>query len=206
MTSILSRRVGKNGRVIAFEAHPAIAEKLRSNASRWLRNNIQIVEAAVSKVGGVLTMQDWGDGSTNEGTAQIRSNDSSTAEGRCFEVRAVSLDGEFHGSQFAVIKIDVEGHELAVLEGATRLLEQRAVRDIIFESTKHYPSLVHRFLLQHGFSVFRLESGIFGPKLIDPKKPSNGLELLADFVATTEPKRALKRFSNWGWKTLSRQI
>jgi hypothetical protein len=114
----------------------------------------------------------------------------------------VELDREFKGTELSVIKIDVEGHELAVLEGASGLLKQGAIRDIVFESTKDYPSLVHRLLLQYGYSVFRLESGFCGPQLIEPGKPSKGVELLADFVATTEPNRALKRFASWGWKTL----
>ena len=98
MTSLLSRRVGKFGHVIAFEAHPAIAIELRGNASRWLRNNIQIIEAAVSKGSGMLTMQESGD-TSNEGTAQIRSEDSKMGGGKCFDVRVVSLDSEFHGRE-----------------------------------------------------------------------------------------------------------
>ena len=97
--------------------------------------------------------------------------------------------------KLAVIKIDVEGHELAVFEGAAGLLEQHAFRDIVFESTKQYPSLVHCLLLKYGYSVFRLESGICGPKLIEPSRSSKGEGLLADFVATIEPKRASKRFA-----------
>ena len=205
MTSVLSRRVGTLGRVIAFEPHPLIARSLRNNAKRWSRNNVQVVEAAVSKASGFLTLRESGDCETNEGTAQIRSKDPQSVSGRCFEVRAVALDREFKGTKVSVIKIDVEGHELAVLEGATGLLKQGAIRDIVFESTYHYPNAFHRLLLSCGYSVFRIGHGFWGPQLIDPVKLGKGVNLLADYVATTEPNRARKRFAHLGWKALSGQ-
>lgn len=206
MTSLLSRRVGALGKVIAFEAHPLIAENLRNNSKRCLHDNVQVIEAAVSRTVGFLTLQEPKGFEMNEGVAQIRSEGTSSAGGKSFQVRAVELDREFKGAKLSVIKIDVEGHELAVFEGASVLLKQRAIRDIVFESSKQYPSLVHQLLIQYGYSVFRLESGFFGPRLIDPSKPNSGPESLADFVATTEPERALKRFAPWGWKVLSAQL
>ena len=35
MTSLLSRKVGERGRVLAFEAHPDVFRQLERNAQRW---------------------------------------------------------------------------------------------------------------------------------------------------------------------------
>jgi FkbM family methyltransferase len=206
MTSLLSRRVGPIGKVVAFEAHPLVAENLRNNVNRWRRNNVRVVQAAVSNSDGMLQIQETDESETNEGIAQIRPEGCPKTSGRCFEVRAVQLDHEFRGQKLALIKIDVEGHELAVLEGATRLLEQGAIRDIVFESATDYPNTVHSLLLRHGYSIFRLLPGFWRVRLCRPDKSITSTERLADFMATKDPQRAIKRFASLGWRTLSVQI
>jgi hypothetical protein len=42
----------------------------------------------------------------------------------------------------ALLKLDVEGHELAVLEGASRLLGGGAIRDVMFEEEETLPTPV----------------------------------------------------------------
>jgi FkbM family methyltransferase len=59
-------------------------------------------------------------------------------------------------TEIGLIKIDVEGHELAVLEGSTRTLEQRLARDIIFEDFSPQPSPVTLLLQQAGYEVLAL--------------------------------------------------
>lgn len=49
-------------------------------------------------------------------------------------------------TEIGVLKIDVEGHELNILEGARRLIAQRRIRDIVFEDYFPHPSLVTLFL------------------------------------------------------------
>ncbi len=206
MTCLLSRQVGERGWVFAIEAHPQVAKDLRDNMNLWARHNIHIIHAAVSKVSGVLTIQEAPDSETNEGTAHVSTNACRVRSGKRFEVRAVRLDEEFPTAKLALIKIDVEGHELAVLEGAAGLLEKRTIRDIVFEGTRDCQSEARRLLVWYGYAVFRLEGGFFRPRLVEPAEPSKRVEPAADFVATTNPERALKRFATGGWKALRRNF
>ena len=123
------------------------------------------------------------------------------------EVATARLDDVVQATNpIGVCKIDVEGHELNVLKGAARLLSERRMRDIIFEDFGQYPSAVHQLLLDSGFSIFSIHSGLLGLRLVPGvqraafKKVRDG----QNFLATLEPKRALQRFEAIGWKSLRR--
>ena len=69
-----------------------------------------------------------------------------------FEVPTDTLDGLTGADgQIDLLKLDVEGHEAAVLHGATGLLGRGAVRDIIFEEHAPYPSPTTRLLEGQGY-------------------------------------------------------
>jgi FkbM family methyltransferase len=119
----LARAVGREGRVIAFEAHPANATAL----ARAMRRK-QLPWVAVEPV--AVT-----DGSS--GTVMLYSGRSQRGEewnigGRTVsgepgipevEVASVSLDGYFSaGDRVDLVKIDVEGAEGAVLDGMRELV------------------------------------------------------------------------------------
>lgn len=48
------------------------------------------------------------------------------------------------------MKIDIEGHEKAALEGAADALENHLIGDIIYEDHACYPSEVSGFLENYG--------------------------------------------------------
>jgi FkbM family methyltransferase len=53
---------------------------------------------------------------------------------RSIDVNCRALDSLFgHLKSIDFVKCDVEGHELKVLEGASRTLKERRIRDLIFE-------------------------------------------------------------------------
>lgn len=132
ITETLVRLVGKDGRVIAFEAHPANAAELRERFRR--ASVVEVVNAAVS------------DGASDRLALYAGRHDHSTewnvvghdVDGmptrRELEVQAVSLDSWFStGQPLHVVKIDVEGAEGLVLAGMQRVLrEQRPVVAIEF--------------------------------------------------------------------------
>ncbi len=103
-------------RIIAFEPDARNRDQLATQ--RWLNpkaRRVEIDPRAVSAASGEVIFQSYPDTSTG----QSRIADTGEA------VTAVALDEIFDLAQRRImIKIDVEGHELAVLTGARRLLSQ----------------------------------------------------------------------------------
>jgi len=120
---IAARLVGEKGRVVAFEADPEIAARLREHVERnqfaWAR----VEEKAVWCEAGTVrfartdptTSPDRGLGHVAEGVGA-----------ETIAVQAITLD-EFAEKENApdLIKCDVEGAEVDVFRGARRLLRER---------------------------------------------------------------------------------
>jgi Methyltransferase FkbM domain len=73
---------------------------------------------------------------------------------------------EFIDSEIGVMKLDVEFHEVQVLEGAGKRL--RNVRDIVFEEAGPYPQESHKFLERAGYRIVWFEEHLTGPRIIGP--------------------------------------
>ena len=134
-TLLSSVLVGGEGRVHAFEPNPANAEFLRRHVRINRLSNVHVEQAAVSDTAGTARF-DFGTGS---GTGRL-------ADAGALEVRTVRLDDHCaqHGLAPAALKIDVEGAELVVLEGARETLARH--RPVIFLST--HGAQVHAASLQ----------------------------------------------------------
>jgi len=118
-----AHRVGPNGRVFAFEADPMMAERLARNLGQF--SWAQATHAAVWDHSGALTFarspvaeeSGWGT------LSQVRD----FSAGEHVEVRAISIDDwcrEACVVRWDAMKLDAEGSELAVLEGARNFLEE----------------------------------------------------------------------------------
>jgi FkbM family methyltransferase len=151
-------------RVVAYEPTPAVAERLRENVTLNAFNNVTIVNAAVADKCGSLTFY---------GTASSESPDDPEANNLfgggdySIEVAAVSLDDNLadHGVQKVdLLKIDVEGAEPMVLDGAEKLLRHPAAPTILIEvnpvslrSANYAPDAVLSRLQSHGYHLRELE-------------------------------------------------
>jgi FkbM family methyltransferase len=209
MTSLLSGRLGSGGRVLAFEPHPAVFALLAENVSRLKANpaNSEVIahNVALSNFEGSATLDlgpSWGN---NQGLARL--SDSTNGSGQNnLKVTVTTVDKIVGPEQrIGVCKLDVEGHEIKVLEGASAVLSQRRLRDIIFEDLGPYPGPVQQRLLDLGFTLFSLQGRLNRP-ILNPKwsEPTFDGELEgADFLATLEPDRAISRFSTRGWRVLT---
>jgi len=209
MTSILSVGVGENGKVVAFEAHPEIFNELKFNIQDWFQahsiSNIEINHLAVSDSTGELELFIPLDFQTNRGLASVQKEKGNT-EYNSIKVLSTSLDDRFIDQKIGVFKIDVEGHELSVLRGAKRLLQQKKIRDCIFEEHENYPTPTTKFLEEMGYTIFRIHRHLFGLTLLSPNSLVPKISWLpTSFLATTEPKRALDRCKSRGWNCLKRK-
>jgi len=112
----------RDGLVIAFEPQPVLATYLRAIAKLFpLRfRNVIIEETAVSSASGTLVLYVPQDGSP--GASLVRG--AVTEVRKMVDVPTTSLDEVFkdYRRRVALLKVDVEGAELAVFKGAERLL------------------------------------------------------------------------------------
>ena len=105
-------------RVIAVEPVPPTRERLENNIGRnGLEGAIEVVGAALSAEAGSLTLS-LGGGESGQASA----HPAATAEAETFVVPAVTLDSLLRERPVRFLKIDVEGHEPALLRGADRVL------------------------------------------------------------------------------------
>src|SRR5262249_8462881 len=139
MSSVLAARVQRSGKVIAFEPHPEIFEELRANAALWHANpdagQVILHPVALSDDSRTGHLQLWRHFEANRGTASLEGEGHpSEAPAGTYLVPLRRLDAMIaEDERVGVMKMDVEGHELHVLKGATKLLESRRVRDLVFE-------------------------------------------------------------------------
>lgn len=126
--------VGSSGSVFAFEPEPRNALYLKKHMAINRCGNVTVVESAVGNNSG-MTHFEYGTGSGTGRVATARSDGD-------LAVPMVSLD-DFTESNAILpdhLKIDVEGAEMLVLQGARRTISR--ARPVIFLST-HGPA-VHR--------------------------------------------------------------
>lgn len=141
---------GPSGRVHAFEPNPKNADFLRRHVRINRLDSVRVEQAAVSDREGTARF-DFGTGS---GTGHL-------ADAGALEVRTLRLDDYCaqHALAPAAVKIDVEGAEMSVLQGARETLARH--RPVIFLST-HGPE-VHRaslaYLRELGYHVAPILGG-----------------------------------------------
>jgi FkbM family methyltransferase len=163
-TLLASRLVGPEGRVVAFEPLPRALELLRRHVELNAVENVQVVDAAVS---------------SRDGEALFR--DDSLTMGRLTDdgdirVRLVALDGLCAAGELPVpdvLKIDVEGAELDVLEGARTLLAERHPALLVSTHGRASHEACCAFLSAAGYRHELIDSGVAG-----------GFDYLGELLAT----------------------
>jgi FkbM family methyltransferase len=116
-TRYLARLCGPDGRVVAFEPSPENLQRLKANVRDL--PNVAIKAAAVGDRSGSISLY-----LSREMNIDHRTYDTGERRDR-IEVPVVRLDDVFpSGSQVDLLKVDVQGFEREVIEGARRLLSE----------------------------------------------------------------------------------
>lgn len=200
-TLLMSRVIGSQGRVYAFEPHPGIYRRLQDNINRNLVSNVHAHEVGLSsKISdGYLIIPESFD--NNEGIASVSFDE----KGSRTKIKLSILDTVLSTVQetIGLVKIDVEGHELDLLKGASALLKEKKIRDIVYEDHHNQPSEVADYLQSFGYTLFRVEKRLFGPKLHPHDLRINTPPWeTPNYVATINAKRVISRFQPFGWKCM----
>lgn len=134
-----------NFSVVAFEAHPSTYKRLASNAAEL---GFEAHCFALSNSDGELTFVE---GAVSHVTTEVDMANAYSIPERTITVPCRRLDS-FDLSGQLVLKIDVEGQELKVLEGATALFDAGRV-DVVYVDGYGDPALWN-YLENYGFRFF----------------------------------------------------
>jgi hypothetical protein len=117
-------------------------------------------------------------------------------------VELARLDDAIADEPIGVMKVDVEGHEPALLAGAAGLLAGHRIRDLIYEDHEPYPSRSSRLLEDAGYRVFALDNDLLGITLLPPTAHHDAPAWPGpSYLATCQPDRASARMTPRWWRT-----
>lgn len=184
-TLVAARAVGEGGKVYAFEPHPAVFAFLKDNLALNGAANVVAENVALGDREGTVRISD------------MRSDDHNFVDssGAGIEVPQRRLDRLDTGERrVSLLKIDVEGYERFVLEGAARTLERTDC--VFFESwDQHFARYGYRstdllrWLGDRGWTVLRL-----GPNdRVRPLGPEHASSDVENLIALRETAEFLER-------------
>lgn len=133
---LFAQAVGPAGRVVAFEPNPVMLVELQHNLALNQFTNVTVQPVALGDHEGELEFCCPTPG--REGHGSLRPNESFTVE-QTIRVRCRLLDAvcdELRLATVDVIKLDAEGAELMVFDGASRLLSSPRRPRLFFECSE----------------------------------------------------------------------
>jgi FkbM family methyltransferase len=158
--SLLWAAANPRNNVVAFEASPRNHAALIRNIDRnALTDRIAAESKALGRESGSMRFD------TGPGEQTGWGGLSAEPFGNGIEVTVTTLDEAFPGeAEIAVLKIDVEGADTWVLEGARALLKGRRIAHIMYEENRGRmeslgiePGTAERMLKENGYDVRPLE-------------------------------------------------
>jgi FkbM family methyltransferase len=164
-----ARRVGTRGRVLACEPLREASRLISMSAATNGFDQLEVIEAALSDSEGTRTFYAMPAGG---GTSSFSPDDSGL--GTAVSVATTTLDALVRAralDRVALVKLDVEGAELAVLRGATELLSRRQTAFFVEVEPSHLrrqgagPYDIFELFHRHGYDCTRVgaENYLFHP-------------------------------------------
>lgn len=176
-TLIFAKLVGKNGKVYAFEPEPTNFALLEKNIQLNSYQNVILVRKAVSNKSEKVKLYIYKNHPAHHKIYNTHDGDS------FIEIDAISLDDYFKSYEGKIdfIKMDIEGAELAAIQGMSSLLQKNTNVKII---TEFHPNKLKEFgiepetflkqLLKYGFKLYHINEE---KQKIDPIEITDLLQL-----------------------------
>jgi FkbM family methyltransferase len=142
----LSKRVGAEGIVHAFEPNPRVSNRLLRSLEESRITNVRLHEVGLGDVPGTLRLV------VPEGNAGAASLIADRVSGESCEVPVKRLD-DFEFGPISFVKMDVEGYEENVLRGFSRTVSNCPPRVILFEQNDPSGTSI-RLLEEAGYRIF----------------------------------------------------
>lgn len=124
MFTYYANKILKNSSIISIEADPDRYEELKKNCAKWERDSTNKITAVNKVIGECKELKTFYKTGTNISGGLFPVNERSNAY-RPIEIQQITLDEFYEPSKQAVIKIDVEGAEYRVLQGAIKHLKNK---------------------------------------------------------------------------------
>lgn len=133
-TALAASRRFPSAQVISFEPHPDTFDVLTRNVRRL--RNVRAVNVAVGATTGFCEMFSYSNSELNSLLSNSPTKSRLGLRGDRLSVKCTTLDSfceESGVKEIGVLKIDTEGFELAVLQGASRMLREGRIRFVYAE-------------------------------------------------------------------------
>lgn len=131
--------------VRAFEPVPVLAQVLARNVQlNYLEPKVRVEPMAVGSETHRATVTHWDSSNTGQ-TRLTRDRDG--------DIHVVALDDLDHGSPVRLLKIDVEGMELDVLQGATALIDRERPVIVVEAQNPQTDQEMRTWFKNHGYEV-----------------------------------------------------
>lgn len=166
-TLLMARQVEKSGRVLAVEANPAVRGRLAENVAINRLSQVEIVSCALADGAGRVAFFGPAADDTESGNGHVvtgtGADEGESSKIISVEMRTLDAVVESAGlTRLDVIKIDVEGYEWPVLQGAEATIA-RFRPHVIFEYVGEYAArggatsdLLVGFFEERGYRLFAL--------------------------------------------------
>jgi FkbM family methyltransferase len=158
--------VGSGGRVLALEPDPRVHPLIEANVRMNGLAQVAALRVAAAEAAGVLTLAGFEEDGGNFGISRVMGAGGSHA-GPSFQVEGTTLDALLEARGIPAVdllKMDIEGAEMAALKGLSRSLETGKVRRLLVElhprelrERGESADSVANHLRAHGYTGFTID-------------------------------------------------